>query len=89
VGNSVAVPQRNKISNLGTENKEDDFAYQYKRAFFVDWRVCDKHKKGVFSSCDYFLDTTIPGEPKMVTGDAMKHALQQTVRRPFRVVPFL
>lgn len=78
----------NKINNLGADNNDDEFSYQYKRAFFVDWRVCDRHKKDIFSSCNYFLDTTIRSEPKMVTGEAIKDALLQTTKRPFRVVPF-
>ena len=37
--------RKNSISNIGAENKEAEFSYQYKRAFFVDWRVLDRHKK--------------------------------------------
>lgn len=80
--------RRNEISNLGTENKSDAFAYQYKRAFFVDWRVCDKLKRTLLRKCDYILDTTHPDQPKMVTGAALMQALEQVVNRPFRVVPF-
>lgn len=80
--------RRNEIANLGADNKQDAFAYQYKRAFFVDWRVCDKLKRTLLGSCDYILDTTHPDQPKMVTGTALLQALQQVVNRPFRVVPF-
>ncbi len=80
--------RRNEISNLGTDNKTDAFAYQYKRAFFVDWRVCDKLKRTLLGNCDYMLDTTHPDQPKMVTGAALLQALEQVVNRPFRVVPF-
>ena len=37
--------RKNKISNLGARNKELQASLQYKRAFFVDWRVCDRMKK--------------------------------------------
>ncbi len=80
--------RRNEISNLGTDNKTDAFAYQYKRAFFVDWRVCDKLKRTLLGNCDYMLDTTHPDQPKMITGAALLQALEQVVNRPFRVVPF-
>lgn len=80
--------RRNEISNLGTDNMTDAFAYQYKRAFFVDWRVCDKLKRTLLGNCDYMLDTTHPDQPKMVTGAALLQALEQVVNRPFRVVPF-
>lgn len=80
--------RRNEISNIGTDNTDAAFAYQYKRAFFVDWRVCDKLKRNLLDRCDYVLDTTRPTEPKMVTGQALMQALELVVRRPFRVVPF-
>lgn len=78
----------NQVSNLGADNASDEFSYQYKRAFFVDWRVCDAHKQTIFTACNYFLDTTIAGQPKMIDGRAMQEALQHAVTRPFRVVPF-
>lgn len=80
--------RQNLVGNLGSENFNDEFSYQYKRAFFVDWRVCDRHKKNIFSSCDYFLDTTKPNEPKMISSQTMKESLEQTLKGPFRVVPF-
>lgn len=77
-----------KVGNLGAENKRAEFSYLYKRAFFVDWRVCDRHKKITMPFSDFILDTTIPEQPKMVSGKAIKEALQKTTTRPFRVVPF-
>jgi mannose-6-phosphate isomerase class I len=80
--------RRNEVSNLGADNPQDVFSYQYKRAFFVDWRVCDRHKTSLMDRWDYVLDTTIPGNPKMIRGKALLLALQEVVKRPFRVVPF-
>lgn len=80
--------RKQKLGNLGADNNKDAFSYKYKRSFFVDWRVCDRLKKDIFSSCDFFLDTTKPGEPKMMSGDAMKDCLIQSLQGPFRVVPF-
>lgn len=80
---------RNKsISNLGADNADADFSYQYKRSFFVDWRVCDRHKKKLANSWDYVLDTTVKDTPKMITGKAFSAALLTASNRPFRVVPF-
>ncbi|TKK71866.1 mannose-6-phosphate isomerase [Ilyomonas limi] len=80
---------RNKnISNLGADNTDAEFSYQYKRSFFVDWRVLDRHKRTLLNRWDFVLDTTIPGRPKMITGKALQEALAHTVERPFRVVPF-
>jgi mannose-6-phosphate isomerase class I len=78
----------NKISNLGVENRELKASLQYKRSFFIDWRVCDKLKRATFDCWDYLLDTCREGDPKLVLGDAFRAGLQVAVHRPFRVVPF-
>ncbi len=78
----------NSISNLGANNANAEFSYKYKRSFFVDWRVCDRHKKTLMNKWNYVLDTTKPEDPKMVSGEALNTALEAVVLRPFRVVPF-
>ena len=80
--------RKNKVSNLGAKNFNDEFSYKYKRSFFVDWRVLDRHKVSLMDKWHFVLDTTKEGEPKLVTGQAIRDALKQTVQRPFRVVPF-
>lgn len=80
--------RNNSISNLGANNADAEFSYQYKRSFFVDWRVCDRHKKSLASCWNYVLDTTIREQPKMISGKALADALLHTTTRPFRVVPF-
>jgi mannose-6-phosphate isomerase class I len=80
--------RKKMISNLGISNEHQPFSYQYKRAYFVDWRVCDKLKKIVLPKSDFVLDTTIVGSPKMIRGSALEQALNTIVHQPFRVVPF-
>lgn len=80
--------RRNEVANLGFTDKTAKAALQYKQAFFVDWRVCDKHKKTLMSTWDFVVDTTIAERPKIVTGSALNKALHQTVTQPFRLVPF-
>jgi mannose-6-phosphate isomerase class I len=80
--------RRHEISNIGIQNQNELPALQYKRGFFVDWRVCDKLKKKLFHKVDYWLDTVKKGSPKMITGETMRHGLEKAVTRPFRVVPF-
>jgi mannose-6-phosphate isomerase class I len=60
---------------------------QYKRGFFVDWRVADRWKQRLLERADLLLDTTEAATPKLVTGDSFRSALGNLVRRPFRVVP--
>lgn len=80
--------RRGQISNLGVENKGSPWPIQYKQGFFVDWRVCDKHKFHYFDAIDFFLDSNTPRSPKLVLGNAMRMGLRQVTRQPFRVVPF-
>ena len=77
-----------KIANLAADNFKERPSLQYKRAFFLDWRVADRIKKRLLPRCDYLLDTNDAATPKLVTGDAFRGALRHTVTRPFRVVPF-
>ncbi|MEI7533540.1 MAG: class I mannose-6-phosphate isomerase [Verrucomicrobiae bacterium] len=80
--------RRNEISNLGVENRTLAASLQYKRAFFVDWRVADRWKRPLIAQWDYVLDTNNPQEPKLADGDAVRRGLRQAVKQPFRVVPF-
>lgn len=80
--------KRNEVANLRASNYEEEFLRKYKRSFFIDWRVLDRHKAKLFSRMDYLLDTTAPGQPKMITGQAHLEGLRQAAARPFRVVPF-
>ncbi len=80
--------RRNEVSNLGVTNSNDSFESQYKRAYFVDWRVCDKLKKEVMNRWDFILDTNLAGHPVMVTADAFSEGMKQAVNKPFSVVPY-
>jgi mannose-6-phosphate isomerase class I len=80
--------RRHEASNLGVENRSLSAALQYKRAFFVDWRVCDRWKRPLIAQWDFVLDSNNPLEPKLAEGEAVRHGLRLAARRPFRVVPF-
>jgi mannose-6-phosphate isomerase class I len=80
--------KRQEIGNLGLNNSLDDFERKYKCGYFVEWRAADNLKKNLLSKLDFLLDTNTPHEPKLIGGVAFRQALQETVRRPFRVVPY-
>lgn len=80
--------RRGEVRNLGADNRGQGGKPQYKRAFFIDWRVCDKWKRTLYDRWDFLLDTTAAGDPKLVTGTALRDGLAEAARRPFRVVPF-
>lgn len=79
---------RRGMGNWGANNGGEDFFRKYKRGFFIEWRAADRHKFGLFDRVDFFLDTHVPGTPKMVEGKTVREALRHTATRPFRVVPF-
>jgi len=80
--------RRNESSNLGVENCTLAASLQYKRAFFVDWRMADRWKRPLIKFWDFVLDTNNPREPKLADGEAVREGLRQAVKQPFRVVPF-
>ena len=80
--------RRNEVGNLGANNHDLEFPQQYKRAFFVDWRVADRLKRQLMERWDFVLDTNLRSQPKMATGEAVRAALRKTAAQPFRVVPF-
>ncbi len=80
--------RRKQVSNLGVRNHDDGVWRKYKWAFFVDWRVADRHKRSIWNDIDLFLDLHDPAMPKLISADAVRDGLAQCVNRPFRVVPF-
>jgi len=80
--------RRNETSNLGVENRTLAANLQYKRAFFVDWRVGDRWKQSLMTKWDFVLDTNHACEPKLAEGEAVRRGLRHAATRPFRVVPF-
>lgn len=80
--------RRNESSNLGAEDRTLLANLQYKRAFFVDWRVADRWKRPLIAEWDFVLDTHNFQEPKLAEGEAVRRGLRHAVTRPFRVVPF-
>lgn len=77
-----------KSANYKCDNADEDNLRKYKRAFFIEWRICDKHKNSLFKKFDYVVDTNKENDPKMITGETFLESLKQIVRRPFRTVPY-
>jgi mannose-6-phosphate isomerase class I len=80
--------RRNELANLGVGNFTARPSEKYKRAYFVDWRVADRLKKKLLKKFDFFLDTHVADEPKMITSEIFNRGLNIAAHRPFRVVPF-
>ena len=80
--------QRAGAPNWRCTNVDDDALRKYKRGFFVEWRVADRHKRSILDRMDFLLDTKTSAKGSLVTGDAFRDALQLATQGPFRVVPF-
>ncbi len=78
----------NKVTNIGSDNFNLDFHRKYKRAYFIDWRVLDRHKQSIIHQSHYILDTVIEDSPKMIPLEALTDGLEKAINQPFRVVPF-
>jgi mannose-6-phosphate isomerase class I len=91
----IQLRQRAGAPNWRAHNPDEDRLRKYKRGFFVEWRVADRHKRTMFDRLDFVLDANAvaPAEPAeheagMITGDAFRAAIEGAAHRPFRVVPF-
>lgn len=80
--------RKHEVTNLGVKNADDAPGIQYKRAFFVDWRICDKLKQQLFEKADYWLDTNKANNPKMILTQTLLSGLEKIVKSPFRTVPY-
>ncbi len=84
----IQMRYRQGMSNYKTTNPNEDILRKYKRAFFIEWRIADKHKARLFNRFDYVVDTNKANEPKMITGETFTTSLKQLVNQPFRTVPY-
>lgn len=80
--------RRGEADNLGVRNRGSKASLQYKRSFFIDWRVADRLKQATMERWDFLLDTTDASVPKMISGKAHLAGLAAAASQPFRVVPF-
>lgn len=80
--------RKHEVTNLGVKNADDAPGIQYKRAFFVDWRICDKLKQQLFEKADYWLDTNKANNPKMILAQTLLNGLEKIAKSPFRTVPY-
>ncbi len=93
----IQLRQRAGATNWRADNPDEDNLRKYKRGFFVEWRIADRHKRSLFQRLDFVLDgnaiapaaeATKPPEAGLITRRGFLGALDAAVRRPFRVVPF-
>lgn len=80
--------RRGLVDSLGLRNRGAGAKELYKRSFFVDWRVLDRHKSAVLAESDLYLETVDPDVPLLLPVQILMNALGAVVRRPFKLKPF-
>lgn len=74
-------------SNWLTVNPQEDILRKYKRGFFWEWRIADRHKRTLFDPLDFYLDT-LSQPVTMVDNTAFHAGLDACLKTPFRLNPF-
>lgn len=80
--------RKSEVSALGIDNSAEPFSFQYKRGYFNDWRILDKHKRTIYPIVDFWLDTVVENEPKLIDKETFYAGMDKAATSPFRVMPF-
>jgi len=75
------------ITNLGMVRPEPA-GMMYKRSYFIDWPVLNRHKKETLPLIDIIVDAQRPGEPVWMEGRVLREALAEMSHHLFRVRPW-
>lgn len=75
------------ITNLGSSMHSDP-KQMYKRFYFVDWIVLNKHKQTLLPLIDVFIDGQHPENPSWMEGGILRQTLSSMSRSVFRARPW-
>ena len=84
----IQLRYRKGMPNYNATNYDEDILRKYKRGYFIEWRIADKHKAERFESFDYVVDTNASNDPKMISKDTFIESLKRLTQKPFRTVPY-
>lgn len=66
----------------------NDNLVKYKYGYFLEWRIADRIKETTVNSFDYIIDLNNNDLPVMVDRSTYHYLLNQTLKQPFRLVPY-
>lgn len=75
------------VTNLGIRHPSGP-KEMYKRSYFIDWPVLNRHKAAIIESVDLFVDAQRGNDPAWAEGDTVRAALTAMSRNIFRVRPW-
>lgn len=75
------------VTNLGAASPADSGS-MYKRCYFVDWPVLNRHKAWLLPHITYFVDGSDPSYPTLIDGAELRAALSEMARTYCRPRPW-
>ncbi|MFN2323693.1 MAG: class I mannose-6-phosphate isomerase [Trueperaceae bacterium] len=75
------------LGHVGASAPATDAAAAYKRLYFVEWPLLERHQADVWPRIDRFVDVQRI-EPVSVAGDDLRASLDALARAPFRARPW-
>ena len=75
------------VTNMGA-SKPTDIKAMYKRYYFVDWVVLNRHKQQMLSAFDLIVDGQHPDQPTWMKGADLQESLKTMSINMFRVRPW-
>jgi mannose-6-phosphate isomerase class I len=75
------------VANLGAAHPATA-KEMYRRFYFVDWPVLNRHKRELLPRLDWLVDSQRPGTPSFASGDAVRAGLSRLARSSFRARPW-
>lgn len=75
------------VTNLGVKNRIDN-RRMYKRFFFIDWIVLNRHKSEILPAIDLIVDEQRPDNYLFMSGDELRAGLSEMAKNVFRPRPW-